>query len=139
MYVLLTLFFASLAAIMIMLGRQIFLIRNGSVVLREDEYHPLGADIVKVKYIAKRGLRKYAYLALVGILRLYFRVVNEIRTGYNEAKAKIRETVMRKLGEENKNSEPREVSGFLKMIVEHKRKFRTLKHKIKEEEERESL
>lgn len=136
MYILLALFFLSLLSISIMLGRQVVLLRNGSIIVENTSYHPLGADVIKIKYVIRRGMKRYGYLALVGVLRVYFRAKNELKDSYRGLRTKIREAVAKKTGEAP-TAEPqaREASGFLKMIVEYKRKLRTIKHRIKEEEE----
>lgn len=135
MYILFASFFISLLAIMIMLGRQVKLVRAG-MALHYPEYHPLEPDIIKAKHHAKRSIKRYGYLALVGIFRIYFRAEHALKVSYEESKARLNAFIASKTGGARTNQPPREASGFLKMMSEYKHKLRNLRHKIKEEEEK---
>jgi hypothetical protein len=136
MYILLALFFVSLFALVIMLLRQVSLIRSGIIVVHPVGYHPLEPDLLRAKYRAKRSMKRYGYILLVAIFRLYFRAENALKIWVKETKNKIGAFIARKTAHTNftgiKKSQP---SGFLQNVAEYKTKLRHLRHKIKEEEE----
>jgi len=134
MYIILILFFTSLLGIVFVFGRKLSLVRGG-MVANGEHFHPFIPDFLKVKYLAKRGLKKYGYLLLVTTLRFYFRIANLIKYQYQKMKTQIKETILKHTADHTGNAtKEREVSGFLKMISEYKYKIRNIKHKIREEE-----
>ena len=136
MIVILILFFASLVAITILLGRKVALIRSGAAVENLGQFHPLAPDFLKVKAWTKKGAKKYGYLATVAVLKVYVRTANFLQRAYQAVKTKIKEAIEKRIKRSRElNGKRHEVSGFLKMIGEYKHKIRNLKHKIREEEE----
>jgi hypothetical protein len=133
MYITFSLFFISLAGIMIMIGRKLAPVRNGQFV--EQEYpHPFVPHIEKMKRFSYKSLRKYEHLALVAILRFYVRFINYIKYLYQVLIAKITQT-LNKDRFEGDSFDKREISKFLKIISDYKQRVRNIKHRIKEEEE----
>ncbi len=131
MYFLLILFFSSLLGITFMIGRKLLMLQNGQVTFRDETETFLKAQYLEtLKHSAIRAIRKYSYLGLVTTIRSYFRSVNFLKDKYQIIKTKIKNIYHRnQAGDEKK-----EVSKFLKMILEYKQKIRAIKHKIKEEE-----
>lgn len=131
MYFILTLFFGSLIGIIIMIGRKVFLIQNGQVTeFAKSETE--GQYWEEFKYGAILGLKKLGYALLVEIIRLYVKLVNFLKTKYQEVATKIKTMYAKK--SEGGAKEPREASKFLKMVGQYKRKLRRIKEKVKEEE-----
>ncbi|MFZ2149786.1 MAG: hypothetical protein WAV15_01340 [Minisyncoccia bacterium] len=131
-YFILSLFFVSLLGIIFMIGRKVLMIQNGQI----PEYPEGGTDgeyWEEFKYGAVKGLRKLGYAMLVGIIRLYVKLVNFLKTTYEQVVAKIHSMYVRK--SEEGVVEAREVSKFLKMVGEYKRKLRRIKEKVKKEED----
>ena len=134
MVIILILFFASLLAIIVMLGRQIILLRRGEVRTNEGGVHPFVPEVLKVKYLAETEGKRYGFLLLVALLRTYFRVASSLKTSYQNTRVKIKTAIEKKMGKSGEGETTREVSGFLRMVGEYKHRLRSLKHKIKEEE-----
>ena len=131
MYFLLILFFVSFFGIIIMIGRKLVLLRNGQVLAREEILFGI-PHIEKVKDLFIKNLKKYGHISLVMTIRFYVRSTNLLKNKYGEIKIKIRDMTQKSL--HGNSSEKTEVSKFLKMILDYKRKIREIKHKIHEEE-----
>jgi len=125
------LFFASLLGIIIMVGRKMKLVQNGSE-LQLEESHPLVPDIEKAKELLYKNSRKASYFALETALRLHIKSSKLAKQKYSELKMKVKNKLMKEPnGEASMNAD---ASGFLKMISDYKHKVRRLKRKIHEEE-----
>ena len=129
MYFLLILFFASLASITFMIGRKLALLEyeqslNHEEILLELPY------LKEIKHATIQNTKKHGYALLVMTVRFYVRFANFLKSKYEEIKIKIRNLST----ENNVNGEKKEISKFLKVIGDYKRKIRELKHKIKKEE-----
>ncbi len=134
MYPILTLFFISLLSITSMLGYKVSLARNGSLQMRDDVHLGL-PDFNKIKRLTRRGLRRYGFIALVIVIKIYVKISLFSKQKFESAKSGIIKMLRKnkRLGLEE-SFEKREVSGFLKMVSEYKHKVRSIKHKIIEEE-----
>lgn len=132
MYFILILFFASLIAIIFMIGRKLLMLQNGHIIQKNFE----GGAILRVpaleewRHLTIKGAKKHGYNALVSTIRFYFRTSNTIKNKYHEVKTGV--TNMRKKNQAG--AEKREISKFLKVISEYKKKIRRIKQKVKEEE-----
>jgi len=131
MYFFLILFFASLFAIVFMIGRKLVLVRNGQIISGEHS-HPFVPDIHRIKHLTRESLKRYSYLTLVEIIRMYVRTVNWTKNKYKEWMIRI-ENMQRQSSKEI--NEQHEGNKFLKIISDYKNKVREIKHKITEEEE----
>lgn len=130
MYFLLILFFVSLFSIIIMIERKLFLLQNGQIIgITETPFEVSYLEKVKLSVIA--NIKKYEHVFLVGTLRLYIRLSNYFKNKYQEVKIKLRNLAMK----EDESGEKKEISKFLKVIVEYKNRIRDIKHKIKREED----
>ena len=135
MYTLLTLFFISLASIIIMLGRKVMLVRNGYIVVDENVPHPFIPDIHNVKQATFRGLRRTVNIAILVTLRIYVKLVNLAKGQYN----KIRLKVISSISQENPDGNgllKKEANKFLKVVSEYKHKITRMKRNIHEEEKK---
>lgn len=135
MYTLLTLFFISLSCVILMIGRKVMLVRSGHIVVEESIPHPFIPDIDKAKLQTLHGLKKLLHLTTFVTLRAYVKISNVIKKGYSEAKIKI-QNLNRKNHIDNLSSR-KEVSKFLKVITNYKRKISIMKNRIDEEEKKE--
>ena len=77
--------------------------------------------------------KKYSYLGLVVVVRWYVHSISFLKRSYAKVAISVKYVLDKKL--KKKVGEKREVSGFLKMVSDYKRKIRRIKHQIKEEEE----
>lgn len=132
MYTLVTIFFASLLGIIIMIGRKLALVGDGAN-LDKDYTHPFVSDLQRLKHFAVDGLHKYGHLSVVLILRFYVKFSNFLKLQYEEIKIKLAD-LNKKNGKNGDPVEKVEVSKFLKLVSEYKNKIREIKHKIHEEE-----
>lgn len=134
MYILLILFFISLAGIIFLIGRKVVLARNGAMVATEP-VRPLIPDIQTIKYVVVKNTKRGGYTLLVLTVRFYIQSGNFLKAEYEKLKTRIINGL-----EKNKDNvtgnlkEKREVNKFLKMVSDYKAKIRHIKHKIIEEE-----
>jgi len=119
-----------------MIGRKLYLVRNGEVG-NGKHFHFFVFDLIKVKQIAKNGVKRYGYIMLVFILRSNVKISNLVKSQFEKAILNIEDMLTKKSkpGDEM-NIKPAEVSGFLKMVSEYKKKVRRIKNKISMEEDK---
>ena len=108
------------------------MVRNGQALTGERVVFEI-PHLEKVKDLAVKNIKKYGHLSLVVTLRLYIRSTNFFKNKYEEIKIKIK-NINTKNHANGDSSEKIEVSKFLKIISDYKRKIREMKHKIHEEE-----
>ncbi len=130
MYLLVILFFGSLAGIVFMIGRKLMVMQDGAMVHHENIFKDSYLEDLKRSLI--KNSKKYSYIGVVATVRFYVHSTNFLKNKYGEVKIKIKELYQKKSKKEV--TEKREVSGFLKMISEYKHKLRKIKKQIKEEE-----
>ncbi len=134
MTILISLFLISFIAITVMFNRKLFLLKNGDITVTQKENMVLEIPyILKIKNITNKKIKKYGYVILVTIIRLYFRSLNLLKRKYKELKTRIDNL---NKGEVVNGTEKREVNKFLKGISDYKNKIKEIKHQIKEEENR---
>lgn len=132
MYYILTLFLASLLGIAYMIGRKWKLIKNGYV------FEEKNSEMSEIEYLeelqrsAKNGLRKFGFVLLVIIIRLYVKtsafVAKVAKAGISEI-----DKLYSKVAVQN-SAVPREPNTFLKKMGEYKRKVKRIKDRVKREE-----
>ncbi len=134
MYLPLIFFFLSLTGIVIMIWRELVLVRNGQVIATRHS-HPFVPDLQKIKHLTFKNGKEFGYVAVFMTLRFFIRSSNFIKT----QSVIIIKDIKNKLKKLRKNVpdeiiEKKEVSKYLKVISEYREKIREMKHKIKEEE-----
>ena len=127
--VLLILFFTSLLAIMYMITRKLILLKNGKIQIEEKIAFGV-PHIEKVKHLTIRNFKKYEHASLVVIVQLYLKSRNFLKNKSEEIKIKLKNWNTKN----HINSEKKEISKFLKIIGDYKRKIREIEHKIKKGE-----
>jgi hypothetical protein len=130
MYILFILFLVSLIGIVIMLGRKLLLIQNGELEVMErhvPEVHHYFRDWARFLI---DGLRNIGFALLVGTIRIYVRLTLLVRNQFKSLVEKIN-TI-----QAEDPYEKREVSKFLRLMGEYKKKLREIKKKVKREEEK---
>ncbi|HCY17985.1 MAG: hypothetical protein UR62_C0004G0003 [Candidatus Nomurabacteria bacterium GW2011_GWF2_35_12] len=134
MYLPLILFFLSLAGIIIMVWRELVLVKNGLVV-KTQHSHPFVPDLQKIKYLASKGTKKLSYVTLFIMLRFFIKSSSFIKNK-STILAKEIKTRFKKFRKDtsDETAEKKEVSKYLKIISEYRHKIRAIKHRIKEEE-----
>jgi hypothetical protein len=134
MYLPLILFFLSLAGIIIMVWRELVLVKNGQVAITHH-VHPFVPDLQKIKYLTSKGTKKLSYITLFVTLKIFIKSSNFIKIKskmfIKKLKDKFKKSNDNSLGE---TTEKKEVSKYLKIISEYQQKIRKIKHRIKEEE-----
>lgn len=134
-YFILSLFFISIAGLVLMIGRKLYLVRNGEVG-GGKHFHFFVFDLIRVRQLAKNGVRRYGYIMLVFILRSNVKISNMVKLQFEKAVLNIENMLTRKSrSSSGENQKPAEVSGFLKMVSEYKRKVRRIKNRISTEED----
>jgi hypothetical protein len=111
-----------------MIGRKLVVLQGSSEIgnIKEDPY------LEEWKHATVKNIKKYSYLLLVAIIRIYVHSSNFIKLKYQELKLKIKN----RFGKNKENEEAeKEASKFLKMITDYKHKIRKIRRQIKEEEE----
>lgn len=134
MYLPLIFFFLSLAGIIIMIWRELVLVKNGLVTTTEHS-HPFVSDLQKIKYATFKGTKKISYVVIFVTLRFFIKSSNFIKTKsillIKELKNKFKKSDSNSSDE---TTEKKEVSKYLKTISEYRQKIKQMKHRIKEEE-----
>ena len=132
MYPLLILFSASLLGIIAMIGRKFVLLKNGQASLKEEEILSESPFLKEWRHFTVKNVKKYGQASLVIILRFYIRSTNSLKNKYEKIKIRVKNIAKKR--NDGHLPEKIEVSKFLKIISEYKRKIREIKHQIKEEE-----
>ena len=130
-YFLLTLFFASLFSIMIMLGRKLAKLEREQVFNHQEVLFEL-PYLKEIKQLTIEGIKKHGYAGLVKVLRFHIQFSNFLKGKYEKAKIKIKNIHVQNTNGDSLGK--KEVSKFLKIIGDYKQKIREIKHKIKREE-----
>lgn len=136
MTIVLILFFGSLVGIVVMIGKKTLSLKEiqgqNTEGLLSDINIP---DLEEIKIIASKKIKKHSYRALVAILRVYIISSHFLKKTSRELYIKAKDKLNRNKNRLGGNPlEKPEVSKFLKRISEYKDKIKTIKHKIKEEE-----
>lgn len=138
MYILFISFAISLLGIIIMISRKLALTGGqGSIEMEWERPHPLTPDLQKIRDLTNWHTKRFGFIALVIIIKLHVKSSKFLKLRYEEVKTKIKNI-------RNKNKkygpggveEKQEVSGFLKRVSDYKRTVRSIKHKIRRDEER---
>jgi len=134
MYLPLIFFFLSLAGIVIMVWRELVLVRNGQVIATRHS-HPFVPDLQKIKHLTFKNGKKFGYVVVFVTLRFFIKSSNFIKT----KSIVLTKEINNKLKKLRNNAsdeimEKREVSKYLKLISEYQQKIREMKNRIKEEE-----
>ncbi|MCM2339437.1 MAG: hypothetical protein NDI62_03210 [Burkholderiales bacterium] len=135
MYTPLIFFFISLAGIVIMIWRELVLVRNGTIIKAQHYSHPFVLDLEKIKYLTYKNLKRFSYIALFVTLRFFIKSSNFLKTKGKITLEKLATKIRKsKLGRKSEALEKKEVSKYLRVISEYRQKIRQMKHRIKEEE-----
>ncbi|MBI2627514.1 hypothetical protein HYW72_01140 [Candidatus Nomurabacteria bacterium] len=129
MYLLLILFFASLLSIIVMIGRKLAVLEHEQALNHQEVFLEF-PYLKEIKNRTVQNVKKYGYAGLVTVLRLYLRFTNFLKDKYKEVKIKIQNMSR----ENHRNGEKKEISRFLKIVLDYKQKIREIKRKIKKEE-----
>ena len=127
-------FFLSLVGIIVMIWRELVLMRSGQVMIMNHQ-HPFVLDLQKIKRITFKSIKRFIYVTLYVIFRFFIRFSKFIKT---MSKIFIKE--LKYKFKKNKNNlsreiaEKKEASKYLRVISEYRYKIRQIKHRIKEEE-----
>ena len=136
MYFPLILFFGSLFGIIFMIWRKLLMLQNGQILNKEETLLET-AYLEELKHLTIKNIKRHGYTGLVTIIRLYIKSSNFIKNKNKQIKIKIKDKLSkhsRRLNGDLPKSQ--EIPKFLKIISEYKQKIREIKHKIREEEER---
>lgn len=136
MYFFIILFFISLLAIIIMIGRKFMLLKNAEVGIERYEGATLVSGVIdfdKIKHTAIEGLKGFEHALIWVILRTYLVSKNLFKKTKKELAEKIKARLDRRHSE-NGIADKKEVSGYIKVISDYRQKIKHIKHKIKEEE-----
>ena len=132
MYILLALFFISLAGIIFMVSRKVMSLDGKSHVTEEAVLFKIPHP-VELREITLMGVKKYGYLILVISVKAYIKSTGFLKQKWVDLKEKLAEIHQKHiLKKETPNA--RNVSKFLRVVSEYKNKVRKIKEKIEEEE-----
>lgn len=135
MYLPLIFFFLSLTGIIIMIWRELVLVKNGQVPTAQHS-HPFVPDLQKIKYLTSKGTKKLSYITLFITLKVFIKSSNFIKTNSKIFFKKIKDRFKKnnKLLDGATEEEKKGVSKYLRVISEYQNKIRKIKHRIKKEE-----
>ena len=112
-----------------MINRRLAFIRQQQIMHHEEVPFEL-PYLKEAKHMTVKGLKKVGHVGLVSVLRLYFQSINFVKYRSKDLVARIKNAES-----ENGNGEKKEISKFLKIVGDYKRKVREIKHRIKREED----
>jgi hypothetical protein len=136
MYFFFILFFVSLGAIILMIGRKLSLVNDNleSSKAHTHEVFISGIfDFDKLKSTTIKNSKKLGHLLVWFTLRTYILSSNFLNKKRKEIILKIQNKINRNRNN-NIEEEEKEVSKYIKIISEYRQKIRKIKHKIREEE-----
>ena len=128
MTAILIMFFISLAGISVMIGRKLILLKKGQIENTEKILFKI-PNLEEAKYFTVKNAKKYGYLTLVLILRFSIQFSNFLKRKHKEIKIKTEGIINKYFPQKEK-----EVSKFLKMVLDYKNKIAKIRDKIIEEE-----
>ena len=132
--VFLILFFLSLCGIIFMIGSKLILLQEAQFGIKQNLSIKI-PDAEEIKYHVVKHTKRYGFILLVIILRFTILTSHFLKNKFKELKDKIINLIKKyTVHEHNIDSQPREVSGFLKTVSDYKHKIRKIKHRIKQEE-----
>jgi hypothetical protein len=137
MHFFLILFFISLTAIILMIGRKWSLVKGN--VGQPEEHHEAGVfissifDLDQIKHSLILNFEKAIHALIFVTLRGYLLSSNLINLKRKEWAEKIK-VRLNKNRQQNIAEEKKEVSKYIRIISEYRQKIKHMKHKIKEEE-----
>ena len=131
MYFLFILFFGSLFSISFMIGRKLVMLQNGQIQIVSTPEDSFKTPYLKgLKHVTVKKLKVAGHTSLVETIRFYVKSSNLLKNKYQDAKIRVK-SIRKKNMEE---TEKKEISRFLKVISDYKRKIRKIKEKVKKEE-----
>jgi hypothetical protein len=134
MYLLLIFFSISLAGIVIMISRELVLIKNGHI-SKTEHLHPFVPELLKIKQLTIKGIKKTSYVLIFISIKSYLLSSKFIKEKSKLIAQKIEKRFKKDIQNFSEEMiEKKEVSKYLKIISEYRQKIRQMKHKIKEEE-----
>jgi hypothetical protein len=135
MYLPLIFFFLSLFGIIIMLWRELVLVRSGQVTTTTEHLHPFVPDLQKIKYLILKLIKKSGYILIFVTIRSYLLSSKFIKEKSKIILKEIKNKIKKNSGDSlNEITEKKEVSKYLKVISEYRQKIKKMKKMIKEEE-----
>mgnify|MGYP001576315185 CR=1 FL=1 len=133
MYLPLILFFIALLGILFMLGSKLALVR-GDNTIKVHHHNHIHIDIDKIREQTLKHSKRFGYIVLFVTLRSFIKTSYLLKQKTLALVTKIEEKLTKNKSNSNGSNGEKEVSGYLKTIVEYRKKIRAMKHKIKEEE-----
>jgi hypothetical protein len=114
-----------------MIGRKLVMLQNGQMqILSKEEIILKTPYLEELKQVTVKKLKVAGHKGLVETIRFYIKSSNLLKNKYQDVKIRVK-SIRRKDLEE---TEKKEISKFLKIISEYKRKIRKIKEKVKKEE-----
>lgn len=132
MKIFLILFFVSLVGIVFMIWRKM---KKSEEVLIEEEI--LNDDLSEIpymdeiKYVTVKKMKEYGYVVLLSSIRMSMKSSHIVKKASKEVAQIVKKTILKKNPE---SEDPQEVSKFLQLVGDYKRKLKKIKKKIREEE-----
>lgn len=135
MYILLIIFFLSLAGIITMVWRELVLVRNGQVSITHHHAHPFVPELLKIKQLFLKGIKRGGYVLIFISIRSYLLSSKFVKEKSKSLAKEIKKSFRKNIQNlEEEIIEKKEVSKYLRVISEYREKIREMKHRIKEEE-----
>ena len=117
-----------------MLGSKLILLKDGQITPQTENFPIEVPNLERVKYVVVKKAKKHSYIILVESIRFSIRSSNFLKRIFRKLKYKISHLYKKYILKKKLETNPREVSSFLKMVSSYKQKIKEIKHQIKEEE-----
>lgn len=115
-----------------MIGSKLILLQEGKAVI-QDNFPIQIPDPQELKETVNKKTKRYGFIALVIILRLYVLASHFLKIQFKKLGAFLTKKI-NKIIDGKRQEETKEVSAFLKRMSDYKKKVKRIKDKIKEEE-----
>lgn len=130
----LTLFFVSIAGIVILITKKLLQIEKLRIVSEDDVFFIDVPELEDAHHVLMRKIKHGGYIALVITIRGYLLGKHSIKKLIRKTYQKISSFVQKYQKNKIENTDKKEASKFLKVISDYKKKVNKITKQIKEEE-----
>ncbi len=130
----LTLFFVSVAGIVVLITKKLLQIEKLRIVSKDDVFFIDVPELEDAHYVLMSKIKSGGYMALVITIRVYLLGKYNTKKFVHKAYLKINHFLKKYRKEKTVEESKKEASKFLKIVSDYKKKVNKITEQIKEEE-----
>lgn len=130
----LTLFFVSVAGIVVLITKKLLQIEKLRIVSKDDVFFIDVPELEDVHYVLMSKIKRGIYMALVITIRVYLLGKYNTKKFAHKAYLKLDNFLKKYSKEKSVKENKKEASKFLKIVSDYKKKVSKITEQIKEEE-----